>query len=66
MNNSNDASSLSFLPADGQFEASSVYIPLDQMRMIQSIKSLISEVPSVHDSDFVVALYGLPLVQSRN
>ncbi|XVF29230.1 hypothetical protein REPUB_Repub15cG0103100 [Reevesia pubescens] len=42
-NNSNDASSLSLLPEDGQFEASSVYIPPDQMRMIQNINSLISE-----------------------
>ncbi|XWS35060.1 hypothetical protein CRYUN_Cryun21dG0093700 [Craigia yunnanensis] len=42
MNNSNDASSLS-LPEDGQFEASSVYVPPDQMRMIQNINSLISE-----------------------
>ncbi|OMO97939.1 hypothetical protein CCACVL1_04408 [Corchorus capsularis] len=43
MNNTNDASSLSLLPGDGQFEASSVYIPPDQMRMIQNINSLISE-----------------------
>ncbi|XWS13543.1 hypothetical protein CRYUN_Cryun36dG0045600 [Craigia yunnanensis] len=43
MNNSNDASSLILLPEDGQFEASSVYIPSDQMKMIQNINSLISE-----------------------
>ncbi|XP_022722834.1 protein BLISTER-like isoform X2 [Durio zibethinus] len=43
MNNGNDASSLSLLPEDGQFEASSVYIPTDQMRMIQNINALISE-----------------------
>ncbi|XWS09070.1 hypothetical protein CRYUN_Cryun40dG0054500 [Craigia yunnanensis] len=42
-NNSNDASSLSLLPEDGQFEVSSVYIPPDQMQMIQNINSLISE-----------------------
>ncbi|KAB2009377.1 hypothetical protein ES319_D10G162400v1 [Gossypium barbadense] len=39
----NDASSLSLLPEDGQFEAASVYIPPDQMRMIQNINCLISE-----------------------
>ncbi|XP_021290512.1 uncharacterized protein LOC110421281 isoform X2 [Herrania umbratica] len=43
MNNTNDASSLSLLLEDGQFEASSVYIPPDQIRMIQNINSLISE-----------------------
>nr|KJB72178.1 hypothetical protein B456_011G164000 [Gossypium raimondii] len=42
-NISNDASSLSLLPEDGQFEAASVYIPPDQMRMIQNINCLISE-----------------------
>ncbi|TYI66438.1 hypothetical protein E1A91_D09G224000v1 [Gossypium mustelinum] len=42
-NNSNDASGLSLLHDDGQFEASSVYIPPDQTRMIQNINSLISE-----------------------
>ncbi|KAK8560798.1 hypothetical protein V6N13_026233 [Hibiscus sabdariffa] len=41
-NNSDNASSLSLLPDNGQLEAS-VYIPLDQMRMIQNINSLISE-----------------------
>ncbi|XVE84809.1 hypothetical protein DITRI_Ditri17bG0042500 [Diplodiscus trichospermus] len=46
MNNSNNASSLSLLPEDGQFEASHVYIPPDQMRMIQNINSLISELTS--------------------
>ncbi|TYJ19776.1 hypothetical protein E1A91_A09G215300v1 [Gossypium mustelinum] len=43
MNNSNDASGLSLLHDDEQFEASSVYIPPDQTRMIQNINSLISE-----------------------
>ncbi|KAK8539455.1 hypothetical protein V6N13_104306 [Hibiscus sabdariffa] len=43
MNNSNDSSSLSLLPEDGQVEAASVYIPPDQMRMIQNINFLISE-----------------------
>ncbi|WRX22154.1 hypothetical protein QQP08_014641 [Theobroma cacao] len=43
MNNTNDASSLSLLLEDGQFEASSVYIPPDQIRMIGNINSLISE-----------------------
>ncbi|KAE8673851.1 hypothetical protein F3Y22_tig00111769pilonHSYRG00030 [Hibiscus syriacus] len=33
MNNSNNASSLSLLPEDGQFEAASVFIPPDQMRL---------------------------------
>ncbi|TYJ14689.1 hypothetical protein E1A91_A10G133500v1 [Gossypium mustelinum] len=42
-NISNDASSLSLLPEDGQFEAASVYIPPDQMRMIQNINCLNSE-----------------------
>ncbi|KAL4284790.1 hypothetical protein GQ457_16G027270 [Hibiscus cannabinus] len=41
-NNSDNASSLSLLPDNGQLEAS-VYIPPDQMRMIQNINSLISE-----------------------
>ncbi|XVE81487.1 hypothetical protein DITRI_Ditri15bG0068400 [Diplodiscus trichospermus] len=43
MNNSDDASNFSLLPEDGQFEVSSVYVPPDQMRMIQNINSLISE-----------------------
>ncbi|XP_039071134.1 protein BLISTER-like isoform X2 [Hibiscus syriacus] len=43
LNTSNDASTLSLLPEDGGFEVSSVYIPPDQMRMIQNINSLISE-----------------------
>ncbi|KAK8980521.1 hypothetical protein V6N11_081986 [Hibiscus sabdariffa] len=43
LNNSNDASSLSLLPEDGQVEAASVYIPPDEMRMIQNINFLISE-----------------------
>ncbi|KAE8694864.1 hypothetical protein F3Y22_tig00110769pilonHSYRG00030 [Hibiscus syriacus] len=43
MNSSNNASSLSLLPEDGQFEAPSVSIPPDQMRMIHNINSLISE-----------------------
>ncbi|XVF38107.1 hypothetical protein REPUB_Repub20aG0069900 [Reevesia pubescens] len=43
LNNSNDASGLSLLPEDGQFEVSSVCIPPDQLRMIQNINSLISE-----------------------
>ncbi|XP_017633740.1 protein BLISTER isoform X2 [Gossypium arboreum] len=41
--NTNDTSSLSFLPEDGGFEVSSVHIPPDQIRMIQNINSLISE-----------------------
>ncbi|GMJ01838.1 BLISTER, KOLD SENSITIV 1 [Hibiscus trionum] len=43
LNISNDASTASLLPEDGGFEVSSVYIPPDQMRMIQNINSLISE-----------------------
>ncbi|KAG4156981.1 hypothetical protein ERO13_D02G032600v2 [Gossypium hirsutum] len=43
LNNSNDASSLSLLPEDGGFEVSSVHIPPDQIRMVQNINSLISE-----------------------
>ncbi|KAH1096251.1 hypothetical protein J1N35_013172 [Gossypium stocksii] len=43
LNNTNDASSLSLLPEDGGFEVSSVHIPPDQLRMIQNINSLISE-----------------------
>ncbi|GMI64280.1 BLISTER, KOLD SENSITIV 1 [Hibiscus trionum] len=43
LNISNDASTSSLLPDDGGFEVSSVYIPPDQMRMIQNINSLISE-----------------------
>ncbi|MBA0797540.1 hypothetical protein Gohar_008226 [Gossypium harknessii] len=43
LNNTNDASSLSLLPEDGGFEVSSVHIPPDQIRMIQNINSLISE-----------------------
>ncbi|KAK8577719.1 hypothetical protein V6N13_027986 [Hibiscus sabdariffa] len=42
MSNSDNASSLSLLPDNEQLEAS-VYIPPDQMRMIQNINSLISE-----------------------
>ncbi|TYJ45094.1 hypothetical protein E1A91_A02G031900v1 [Gossypium mustelinum] len=41
--NTNDTSSLSLLPEDGGFEVSSVHIPPDQIRMIQNINSLISE-----------------------
>ncbi|TYH82171.1 hypothetical protein ES332_D02G039900v1 [Gossypium tomentosum] len=43
LNNTNDASSLSLLPEDGGFEVSSVHIPPDQIRMVQNINSLISE-----------------------
>ncbi|XP_038991764.1 protein BLISTER-like [Hibiscus syriacus] len=42
-NISNDASTASLLPENGGFEVSSVYIPPDQMRMIQNINSMISE-----------------------
>ncbi|TYI38502.1 hypothetical protein ES332_A02G032100v1 [Gossypium tomentosum] len=41
--NTNGTSSLSLLPEDGGFEVSSVHIPPDQIRMIQNINSLISE-----------------------
>ncbi|KAK8585616.1 hypothetical protein V6N13_050591 [Hibiscus sabdariffa] len=43
LNISNDASTASLLPEDGGFEVSSVHIPPDQMRMIQNINSIISE-----------------------
>ncbi|KAL4273130.1 hypothetical protein GQ457_13G028970 [Hibiscus cannabinus] len=43
LNISADASTSSLLPGDGGFDVSSVYIPPDQMRMIQNINSLISE-----------------------
>lgn len=43
-----DASNISLLPENGQstLEFSSVNIPSDQMRMIQNINALISEVLS--------------------
>lgn len=43
-----DTSSFSMLPENGQssFEVSSVNIPPDQMRTIDNINTLVSEVPS--------------------
>lgn len=45
----NELSSFPLLPDNGQmnFEVSSVNIPVDQMRLIQNINALISEVASV-------------------
>lgn len=45
----NELSSFPLLPDGGQmnFEVSSVNIPTDQMRMIQNINALISEVASI-------------------
>lgn len=44
-----DASSFLILPASGQptFDVSSVNLPHDQMRTIENIHTLISEVPSL-------------------
>ncbi|KAE8677686.1 hypothetical protein F3Y22_tig00111504pilonHSYRG00137 [Hibiscus syriacus] len=62
LNISNIASTSSLLSEDGGFAASSVYFPPDQMRMIQNINSLISEL-TLEKEELIHAL-SLELSQS--